>query len=407
MWWTVYVAAALSKIVGSETFASRLFAAGQRSATDYKLRSVFGVAAAQRLNTIIATGGKNLNVSSVELGRLRVLKPYVGPEEKGVIHVMFTDVISALPSRIDLAVLNSYFRLILEPSWAGICDPGILQYASTKCTNIVMAPDSSDYEFMERISTKLVPIALGSCDWVNPDVAAPYLGSEKRFDIVMNAIWAPWKRHHVLFSAMRRMKYRPRVALIGVEWDGGSIERLARLARYYGVEDLITVFERIPYKTVMEIVCSSRCCILLSLKEGANRALAESMFCDVPVMLLAEYIGGGQKNVVPETGVIIPERCLPERLDQVISGSIACSPRQWALEHISCIVSTTTLNQKLREVACQDGEVWTRDIVVRTNSPESQYLYSKDELFLAESNSAIAAFVRGDRDTPVPASACI
>ena len=150
--------------------------------------------------------------------RLRVLKPYIGPEEKGVIHVMFSDVITALPDRIDLDTLNTYFRLVLEPSWAGICDRGILQYTRAICTNIVMAPDASDYEFIERISTRLVPVTLGSCDWVDPCVAMPYLTSEKHFDIVMNAIWAPWKRHHVLFSAMRRIKRKPKVALIGVEW---------------------------------------------------------------------------------------------------------------------------------------------------------------------------------------------
>ncbi len=406
LWRAVYLAACLSEKVGNKMLAARLFASGQRSAGDNRLRSDFGAAAAKYLETIITTGSKSSSPASIDKMRLRVLKPYIGPEEKGVIHVMFSDVITALPDRIDLDTLNTYFRLVLEPSWAGICDRGILQYTRAICTNIVMAPDASDYEFIERISTRLVPVTLGSCDWVDPCVAMPYLTSEKHFDIVMNAIWAPWKRHHVLFSAMRRMKRKPKVALIGVEWGGGNTDRIARLARYYGVEDSITVFERIPYETVMDVVCSSRCCILLSLKEGANRALAESMFCDVPVLLLEEYVGGGQKNVVPETGMIVPERSLAESLDQLVSGDLAFSPRKWALENISCVVSTSNLNRKLREVAVQDGEVWTRNIAVRANSPESRYLDKADDAALAEWNAAVAAFVNGERDVPVPKSMC-
>ena len=402
LWWLIYVAATLLDIAGSKFLASKLFATGQRSAADPKLRAVFGHSAERHLKAIINTSSVNSGETGVDLSRLRVLKPYFGPDEKGVIHVMFSDVISALPRRVNLATLNSYFRLVLEPSWAGICDPGILQYACTQYANIVMAPDTADYEFIKRISSRLVPVALGSCDWVNPEIASPYLGADKKFDIVMNAIWAPWKRHHVLFSAMRRMRHRPRVALIGVGWGGGNIDRIARLARYYGVEKSITIFERIPYSMVMEVVCSSKCSVLLSLKEGANRALAESMFCDVPVLLLSEYVGGGEKNVVRETGVISPERDLTQWLDQFIAGNLAFSPREWALRNISCFVSTSTLNQKLCEVAVQDGEGWTRDIAVRANSPESRYVYDSDEVALSASNAAVAAFISGDRNIPIP-----
>ncbi|MCI0590886.1 MAG: glycosyltransferase [Gammaproteobacteria bacterium] len=401
LWRSVYLTSLLLDSLGKKVLAARIFAAGQRIAPQ-ACRALFGRAAAAKLDVIISTGVEAPRGESFAESRVRVIKPFIGPREKGVIHVMFSGVVSTLPQLVDLGTLNAYFRLVLEPSWAGVCDPGFLQYARASCKNVIMVPDPADFEFIDGLAGQLVPVSLGSCDWVDPRVAEPFLGAAKEFDIVMNASWAPWKRHQVLFSAMRQMKSKPKVALIGGSWDGGDLDRIARLARFYGVADYITVFERIPFQKVMEVVCSSRCCVLLSLKEGANRALAESMFCNVPVGLLAENIGGAQKNVVPQTGLVVPERYLAQSLEGLISGRLLFTPRQWALDNISCVASTAVLNLRLRAVAEQEGEAWTRDIVVRSNSPESKYFDPVDEAALAEANAAVVAFFQRRSSLPIP-----
>ncbi len=403
LWHGIYLAGLLLDRLGRKVLAARVFAAGQRTAPQ-DCRADLGRAAAAKLDVIIATGVEGAKAESFEQGRVRVIKPFIGPEERGALHVMYSEVIHALPQVVDLKTLNAYFRLVLETSWTGLCDPSILQYAHADCKNVVMAPDVMDFQFIEVLGSQLVPVSLGSCDWVDPRVAEPFLGAAKEFDIVMNAIWAPWKRHHVLFSAMRQMQSKPKVALIGASFDGGDLDRIARLARFYGVADCITVFERIPFQKVMEVVCSSRCCVLLSLKEGANRALAESMFCDVPVVLLAEYIGGAEKNVGPQTGLVVPERQLAQSLERVIAGKLPFKPRQWALENISCVVSTAALNRRLRNVAEHEGETWTQDIVVRSNSPESKYFEPSDDAALAEANAAVTAFFQRKGSIPVPSA---
>ena len=126
------------------------------------------------------------------------------------------------------------------------------------------------------------------------------------------------------------------------------------------------------------------------------------MFCDVPVILLAEHIGGVRKNVVSQTGLVVPERHLVQSLERVIWGEPSFAPRQWALENISCVASTAVLNRRLRAVAEQEGEVWTRDIVVRSNSLESKYFDPAEAAALAEANAAVAAFVQNKRSIPVP-----
>jgi hypothetical protein len=151
----------------------------------------------------------------------------------------------------------------------------------------------------------------------------------------------------------------------------------------------------------MRIVSASRCSILLSLKEGANRALAESMFCNVPVILLEEHVGGIRKNVVPESGMTVRESELSKGIELMLNGAIPRSPRQWALQNISCVRSTRILNDHLVIVSKAQGERWSRDIVVRCNSPESTYYDERDALELEAHSDALRRFLRGDSRSPL------
>lgn len=321
--------------------------------------------------------------------RVMILKPHVSAQEPGVLKIMFSDMIERLPRIAGFAELSKRYRLVVEPSWTGAADPGLLQYASHPDPVVVLAGAESDFEFLTKLSSSLRPIRIGPCDWVDPRRAEPYLGQPKRFDLVVNSTWAAWKRHHVLFAALARLPAPIRVALIGVPWDGGTLDGVMACARDYGVADQLTVFERISFDRVMEVHTQSRAAALLSLKEGSNRALAEAMFCDVPVILLDQHWGGISKNVVPETGIITAEQNLPAAICEILDGRRTFSPRRWATEHISCVVSTGRLNTFLAGLAVERGEPWTRDILVHSNSPECTYWDPAESALLDDEYTAI------------------
>lgn len=401
--WQGALAAGLSAAqFGLSRLAGEIGARGQRSCPFSELRNRFGVLAVPSLPAQLARyrRRKPEYVAHVE-DRLTVLKPYINQQEPGVVHVKFSETISELPRRIDIDALTPYYRLVLEPSWTGLCDPGILQYLHTARTNIILAPDPTDYALIEMLAGKLVPIGLGPCDWVDPRIAEPHLGAKKEFDIVMNSNWSTWKRHGLLFNTLRSLPASTRIALIGGAVDGTNVDRIIRLARYFGVAKQVTIFERISHKDVMRVVCAARCSVLLSLKEGANRSLAESMFCDVPVLLLNEHVGGIRKNVVPETGVLVPERQLASGLMRLIEAAPNMNPRAWALENIACSASSACLNDALKAVAANESETWSEDIVVRANSPEATYYSTDVRQRLAPSNELLKEFVRGRRATPI------
>jgi hypothetical protein len=324
--------------------------------------------------------------------RLAVLKEPGPNGEKGVLFAMVSNMFRLIHDGMDLPKLLQDYTLVFEPSWSGYCHADTLEFTRWTDEIFILAAERNDFAFLQRLSSNLVPIEMGPCDWVDPRMAEPYLANPKEFDIVMNSVWAAFKRHYVLFRMLQKAKRRYKVLLIGVEWNGKTRADVERLAKFFGVEHQVTIRERIPYDQVMEMTCRSRVSILLSLKEGGNRAIPESIFCNLPVAVLSDNVGGIHKNVVPETGLIVDERDLETAIAQLIEANL--NPRAWALEHISCIKSSERLNEILRSHAIQQGKPWTRDIAGRSNSPESKYLSIADAERLAPWNEALKDYLR-------------
>lgn len=311
--------------------------------------------------------------------------------EKGVLYVMFTEMLLLMFQQLDLRKLMKEYRLVIEPSWTGYCDEDFLRYMQFDDVVFVAAAFPGDFGFLQRAKSNLIPIPIGPCDWVDPDTAAPYLGNAKEFDIVMNANWGSWKRHHVLFRMLKNAKRRYSAVLIGGGLDGRTTQDIYDLADLYGVRSQITIYESVPYTRVMDITCRARVSVLLSLKEGSNRSISEAIFCNVPVIVLSNHVGGIIKNVVPETGLLVKEDRLEEGVEQLVTGSL--SPRAWGLANVSCFKTSVVLNDALLRHALAKGEPWTADIAGRANSPESKYLSSDDEKRLQPWNQKLVEFV--------------
>jgi glycosyltransferase involved in cell wall biosynthesis len=325
------------------------------------------------------------------LARMTVLKE-PQPGERGVLFVLFTELLALMFAGMDMARLVADYTIVVEPSWTGYCDPDFLRLTQLEDEVFVLGAEPEDYAFLRRLRSNLVPVALGFCDWVDPRVAEPFLGNPKEFDIVMNGHWGASKRHHVLFRFLRRARRKYKVLLIGGAWEGRTIDDVRALAAHFGVASQLTLRERLPYEQVMDLTARARISVLLSLKEGSNRAIAESLFCDVPVIVLANNVGGAKKNVVPETGELVAEHEIEGAVERLLDGNVR--PRAWALEHRSCFRSTAHLNAVLREHALAADRPWTRDIAVRANSPESKYVDSRDAARLAPWNARLLEYLK-------------
>jgi glycosyltransferase involved in cell wall biosynthesis len=321
--------------------------------------------------------------------RLLVLKPPVLGGEKGVLFVSFSDMFRLLSAYVDMNKLLSEYTLVFEPSYPGFCHPEMLKYTLWPDEIFVLAGPEEDLAFLRRLNSNLVPLAMGPADWVDPRISLPYLGAVKEFDIVMNAGWMSLKRHYALFRMLAKAKRKYRTLLIGF---GAARKEIESLIKLYGVGDQVAILEDIPYEKVMEMTCRSRVSMLLSLKEGGNRAVAESMFCNVPVIISAAHVGGVRKNVVPETGLLVEDRDLEAAVEQLMNSNLR--PRDWAVENISCFKSSEKLNNILREHAFRKGLPWTVDIAARSNSPDSSYTCAEDTERLRPWNEGLIKYLK-------------
>ncbi len=306
--------------------------------------------------------------------RVFLLKEKSGGGEKGVVLLKFNSTIRDFPLFVDMERFSEDYFLVIEPSWTGLFLDEILQYTKFKFPIWVLSAYEKDYELLAAMQSNLIPVRLGPCDWVDPQITESVLTPEKKYDIVFNSNWASWKRHQVLFSALKTIDQPLKVALIGVEWEGRTKRDIENLAHYYGVASLLDIHERIPFSEVLRITAESKCAILLSLKEGSNRALAEAMMCDVPVILLEEHIGGIRKNVTTETGLLTSEKNLCGAINNMLENHKNFTARKWAVNNASCFVSTKTLNTAIKEYAQNNNQSWNKDIWARANSPEPQYI---------------------------------
>ncbi len=324
--------------------------------------------------------------------RVAVLKAPAPSGEKGVLFVMFTELLKILPAEMDMKRLLADYSIVIEPSWSGYCQEDFLRLTQFDDDIFVLSAQKDDFNFLKRLNSNLIPIDLGPCDWVDPRVAEPYLENAKEFDIVMNSNWGHWKRHHVLFRMLKRSKQLYKIALIGGSWGGRSVTDIEQLAIHYGVRNQLTIFDNISYEKVMDITCRAKVAVLLSLKEGSNRAMAESMFCNVPVVVLSNHVGGIAKNVVPETGIFARESELESAISKLMNARL--QPRRWALDHISCFKSAETLNQFLRDRALEKGMPWKQDLAVRSNRPDTEYVSDDDHDRLAPWNYRLREYLR-------------
>lgn len=322
--------------------------------------------------------------------RMSVLKEPRGAE-RGVLFVMFSELLPLMFATMDVRQLVEDYTIVVEPSWSGYCDEDFLRLTQLEDEVFILAAQPDDFAFLTRLRSNLVPVPLGPCDWVDPAVALPYLGNPKEFDLVMNAHWGASKRHHVLFRLLARARRNYRVLLIGGAWEGRTQADVRALASHFGVAGQVTLRERLPYEEVMDLTCRARVALLLSLKEGSNRAIAESLFCNVPAVVLSNHVGGIVKNIRPETGRLVPEAGLEEAIESLLHGTLA--PRQWAEANISCFESSARLNALLQSHARARGRPWTRDIAMRANSPESRYVRAADAERLAPWNARLAEYL--------------
>jgi glycosyltransferase involved in cell wall biosynthesis len=312
--------------------------------------------------------------------RILVVKPY-RPSERGVIVVDYSYVFPLLAGLFDLNAISERYDLVLEPSWAGSCAPETLLFTRLDRPVFVESIEPRDRDFLNRLKSNLEVVPLAANWWVDHR-HAPAVGGARDIDVIMVASWADIKRHWRVFrvlAELRRRGHRLKTVLVGYQLQRTKAD-IEALAAHFGIADQVEAYERISQEEVSRLLARSKVHVLWSRRECANRAVIEAMLADVPVIVRDGLTFGFKYPYInDQTGRFVPEAGLGDAILDMVEHHRRYSPRQWALDHMTCEKATQVLNDHIRDRALAAGQPWTEDLVVKTSSLDVQRYWNPDD----------------------------
>jgi glycosyltransferase involved in cell wall biosynthesis len=318
--------------------------------------------------------------------------------EKGAIILKFSETLSPLYQLLDNRLLSKYFRIILEPSSVGYSSPELLVWQSLDPEHvIVLASYEDDFMFLNEICSNLIPVALGPADWVNPLTFFQRQDIAKIYDCIYVANFNPIKRVDRFVRAVARVcSNHPdyRAALVCAS-HGNAQREVMETLKWAADKADISYFPGVNQAGLNTLFNQAKVNVLLSLREGANKGLAEGLFAGTPALLIAECVCGNRRHITPETGLISRDGDLEETLVWFSDHYRQFDPRKWAELNISPLASTRVLSEALRELELTEGRIWTHDLLPKVNQPELGYLNDSDNWLLAERTTLLEVFSKG------------
>ena len=323
---------------------------------------------------------------------------------KGIIIISFTENFPFYLKNINLNKFEDYFHIVLEPSFAGYFDPDILSWALF-CKNPVFIQSSEIYDRVSigLLNNNLIPISIGASDWVDYHVFYP-LQIKKQYDSVYVANTQRFKRIHRYLQAIAEIKAQGcldyRGALVCASWGERTCE-VQDFIDYYDVNKECEVFFNLDIESLREIICKSKVNILLSLKEGSNRSLFESMFCNVPAICLVDNLGVNKFYINEFTGMLTWDSHLVSALLSMRDNWSRYQPREWAMKNICPEMSNeklcTIISNSTGDKILLNDLKEMKNIYIKVNRPEMQY-FNLGQLDKIEINTKIFEIFSKEKD---------
>jgi glycosyltransferase involved in cell wall biosynthesis len=288
-------------------------------------------------------------------------------DQRGAILLKYTEYFRYFLRVFDSQIFDR-FDVVLEPSYVGYCLPDILEFQRAKRPVFVQVWEDRDRSLLERFAPRLRPVPLSPNAWTDHRIFRPLDGVKREYDVVTVGHWNPIKRHHALFRALRASgNRRIRVACVGAAW-GGTRESVEAQAEWYQVRPQVDFYDSLDQTELNVLLNRSRAAILLSRKEGANKAIVESMFAGLPSFMRSGFNYGTEYPYMNQaTGGFFEESGLSRLLCRIHEGEFSgLRPRDWVMQNWSPERSTVTLEE------CLFGDVSGR-LAVKVNAPDVRY----------------------------------
>lgn len=176
-----------------------------------------------------------------------------------------------------------------------------------------------------QMQTAVLPVGP---EFASAETFFPLSEEEKRYDVVYVAAAQAYKRHDILFSALRRAS-RPITALcvMGYGEDG---EHLRQQAASMGLAVDFVGPPGVPHSEVNRLMSQARVGVVCGENDGAPAILTEYMLAGLPVVANAA-LRCGLQYVLPQTGLVVAADRFEEGILEALSRN-DWSPRQTVVD---------------------------------------------------------------------------
>ena len=292
-----------------------------------------------------------------------VLKPYVSKSEKGLVLVTFEGELLKIARSPDFERFALAYRVLFLPTWQPIFSTALFILGARAVDTFWILPSSSEsLDDCDGFAPYARALPFQSSSWVD-DSRFSADRTSRRFDLLMVSNFAKYKRHWLLFQALRELPPSVSCIITGRPLGSRTVEVIRREAAAFGVLNRIEILENPSDATLERIFADAKLFCALSHKEGSFIAIAEALMADTPVAIFANAIVGSKEYIHDETGFLFDTG---ERLSsQILAALQICErkrPQAWARQNISARVNVERLNKLLEDEATRSHEQWTIDV---------------------------------------------
>src|SRR5690554_5514934 len=317
---------------------------------------------------------------SVSLSYCVVLKQYVSEDEKGVLLVSFENQLTQMldSGRVDEILVR--YHLVFIPSWSGLYSKELFRLVAAVQQEpvFVMPVHSHERELIPTLGANCHSLPFNAASWVNP---AFFEGpaQERDIDCLMVANFASFKRHWLLFKALKGLPGDIKVTCVGVPLGSRSAESIRREAAEYGVSDQVTIVEDPSQEELRRYFRRAKMFCAMSYREGSFIAVAESLMSGTPVLMFRNAHIGTKSLINEKTGALVKSvRELRHKILEYRNFEGHDQVRQTAIDNISAQANSRKLNDMLRDWSINNGKAWTVDIEPFYSQRLDFYYFNED-----------------------------
>ena len=318
--------------------------------------------------------------SELFVGVCIVLSPSTSTS-KGILLVKYSYYFPLMFKLFNMQKISDNYHIVLEPSWAGTCEPGILAYTTLDAPVFVMSYESRDTHFLKGISTNLIDVKLSSNWWVDHRKFNSISETIRDIDIIVISTWAQFKRHYFIFKALVELKSKiPDLSVCLVGYPGDlTMQDIKFMAEEMELTDIVSFYEWLPPDEVSNLLQRSKVNLLWSRFEGLNRSIIEGMFCNVPCILREGFNYGDKYPYInAKTGRFSSESNLAWNLEDMIKNYREFSPRDYVINNHTCIKATQILTEKINSIEGKLGNDLLCDVAVKINALHGMDYYDNN-----------------------------